>query len=123
MFPRNEVEGWVNDELHERTVGILGMDVASRSIDLVATPNEFSGNNVVVGLFVRDGEVVEKITYEDGSSGAEAMRVQRILDAVYPPVVLLDDLVHRQGIDVTFRRTSAAGQDEAIYIFESCFDG
>jgi len=119
VFPRNEVEGWDNEELDGSVVSVLGMDIATRSIDVVAS-NPDQGPGFAIGLFIRDGRLVERIDSVPTESAASD-RLQGVLEELYPPIPRADgEAGHRQGAAASFRRMSFEAGIEDRYIFEDC---
>jgi hypothetical protein len=122
VFPRNDVEGWDNEELAGKDLGILGWDVDTRSIDLIAEdPDDPAGPAIV--LFIRDGRLVERIDIDGSGDDQANLRFQELLDELYPAIPESEGGTgHRQGVQATFRRMSNEANLPPRYIFEDCFD-
>jgi RNA polymerase sigma factor (sigma-70 family) len=121
VFPRNDVEGWDNEELAGKLLEVPGWDVDTRSIDLIAEdPDDRDGP--AIALFIRDGRLVERI--DIGSADDQAsLRLQELLDELYPAIPESEGGTgHRQGVTATFRRMSNEANLPPRYIFEECFD-
>jgi hypothetical protein len=101
---------------------ILGWDVGTRSIDLVVDdPDNAAGP--AVALFIRDGRLVERIDIDGSADDPGSLRLQELLDELYPAIPESEGGTgHRQGVITTFRRMSNAVNLPPRYIFEDCFD-
>jgi hypothetical protein len=121
-FPRSDVEGWDDDELAGKLLEILGWDVDTRSIDLIAEdPDNRAGP--AIALFIRDGRLVERIDIDGSADDQAALRLQELLDELYPAIPESEGGTgHRQGVIATFRRMSNEANLPPRYIFGDCFD-